>query len=168
MLLILSRIWSLWLRMRKSISKWYSYIIWCVSLGRLHIWFQKVLLYSRHNFSIKSILYYLSFPINRMQKLPIPLNVFQFNCMIVFDGLLKMMSLKKFYSYLKWLCTRNKGFIVSYFNDLYNLLNLALNLPNYIRDNSILQMPEQHSFALLWLLNLSFFPSNPIVVALIL
>ncbi len=102
------------------------------------------------------------------RKSPMPLNVFQLSCMIVFDELLRMISARKSHSCLNWLCIRRKGFIVSYLNDFNNSLNLSLNLPNCIKGNLISQMPEQCLFTLLWLLNLSFFTGNQIVVVLIL
>lgn len=131
------------------------------------MWFWNILLYSRYNFLIRSIFYYLSPPINKMHKLPIPMNVFQLNCIIIFDKLLKMISTKKFHSYLKWFCTKKKSFIVFYLNELYNSLNLALNLRNCRKNNPILQMLNQYLFALLWFLNLCFFLGNQIIVAMI-
>ncbi len=125
-------------------------------------------MYSRRNFPIVwSILNYLSLPINRTYKLPMSLNIFQLNCIFIFDKSLEMMSIRKSHNCLERLCTWKKKFIVSYLNDFHNLFNLALNLLNNIKDNLILQMPEQYFFALLWLPNLSFFPGYQIIVALI-
>lgn len=136
-------------------------------MSKLYIWFWKILLYSKYNFFIKIILYYLSFSINRMYKSLILLNIFQLNYMIMFDKHFKIMSIKKSHNYLKWLCTKKKRFIVFYLNDFYDLLNLALNLPNYIKDNLILQIFEQYLFVSLWLLNLSFILDNQIIIILI-
>ena len=52
------------------------------------------------------------------------------------------MNAKKFYNYLKKLCIKKKEFIIFYFNNFYDLLNLALNLSNNVKDNLILQMLE--------------------------
>lgn len=127
----------------------------------------RALMYSRRNFPVSSRLNYLSLLINTIYKTPMPLNIFQLNCIRVFDKSLKMISAKKSHSSLEKLCTWRKGFIVSYLNNFHYLFNLALNLLNSIRDNLILQMPKQHSFTLLWLLNLSLFLGNQIVIALI-